>query len=131
MDLLRNLAKEMSAMDRVLEVLVIVGLFLLRLGIPIIITLAVGYLLRRLDAKWEAEAQENSQSSTTPQMASTRKPCWEEKGCTEQQMAQCPACKWHDLPCWMARLRVENKLPTACIDCPRFTSKRTPHPIPT
>jgi len=39
------------------EVVVITGMFVLRLGVPLAITLAVGYLLRRLDAKWQAESE--------------------------------------------------------------------------
>ena len=44
-------------MDRLLEVAVITGMFVLRLGVPLAITLTVGYLFRRLDAKWQAEAR--------------------------------------------------------------------------
>ena len=35
----------------------VLGLFLLRLGVPLAVTLAVGYWLRRLDNKWQAEAR--------------------------------------------------------------------------
>ena len=36
---------------------IILGMFLLRLAVPLAITLLVGYLLHRLDARWQAEAQ--------------------------------------------------------------------------
>ncbi len=38
-------------MDQLSVIVVIMGMFVLRLGVPLAITLAVGYLLRRLDAK--------------------------------------------------------------------------------
>lgn len=44
-------------MDIWLSTLGVIGLFILRLGVPLAITLAIGYCLRRLDAKWQAEAQ--------------------------------------------------------------------------
>lgn len=36
--------------------IIILGMFILRLGVPLAVTLAVGYWLRHLDAKWKAEA---------------------------------------------------------------------------
>ncbi len=44
-------------MEWLTQGLVILGLFILRLGVPLAIILAVGYGLRRLDAKWQAEAE--------------------------------------------------------------------------
>lgn len=116
-------------MNAVTEVLIMIGLFLLRLAVPLLITFGVAYLLRRLDAKWEAEA---SQETTAPDVLVEKvaqKPCWEEKGCPEAKRAQCPACKWHDLPCWLARIKVENSLPAECPDCPRFGRQLQPQPI--
>ena len=39
------------------NVLLIILLFILRLGIPVLVTVAIAYGLRRLDAKWQAEAE--------------------------------------------------------------------------
>ncbi len=44
-------------MDGLLEIAVIIGMFVLRLGVPLLITLLVGVWLRRLDDKWQAEAE--------------------------------------------------------------------------
>jgi len=49
--------------------LAVVGIFLLRLGVPLAITLAVGYWLRRLDAKWEAEALGQWEEEEVPAQA--------------------------------------------------------------
>ncbi len=38
----------------------IVGMFLLRLIVPLVITLTLGYALRRLDAKWHPEEKGKS-----------------------------------------------------------------------
>ncbi len=39
------------------DVLVVTGLFVLRIGVPIAIIAALAYGLRRLDQRWEAEAR--------------------------------------------------------------------------
>jgi hypothetical protein len=51
-------------MDALLQTAIIVGMFILRLGIPLAITLLVGYWLRRLDNKWQAEAKARQETET-------------------------------------------------------------------
>lgn len=52
-------------MDGLLQVAVIVGMFILRLGVPLLITLLVAYWLRRLDGRWEAEARARQETEPT------------------------------------------------------------------
>jgi hypothetical protein len=40
-----------------IDVLVVIAMFALRIGIPVAIVLGLGYLLKRLDRRWEAEAR--------------------------------------------------------------------------
>jgi hypothetical protein len=100
-------------------------MFILRLGVPLALTLAVGYGLRRLDAKWEAEARAQLEQEEVPvelkALKTTEKPCWELKGCDEASRAQCPACKSWDIPCWVARLRAAGRLPAECHNCELFS----------
>lgn len=51
-------------MDRLSDALVIIGLFVLRLGVPLSLTLAIGYALRRLDARWQAEAETRARAGS-------------------------------------------------------------------
>ena len=51
-------------MDGLLQTAIIVGMFILRLGVPLLITLLVAYWLRRLDDKWQAEAQTRQETET-------------------------------------------------------------------
>ena len=113
-------------MNGLLDSLVIIGLFVLRLGVPVAITLGIAWFLRWLDARWEAKAQAARQPEQLVQVSEKRVPCWKEKGCPETKMASCPAYKWHDLPCWLARLRIENHLPAECANCARFRSGPLP-----
>jgi hypothetical protein len=107
-------------LDSLTQALIIIGLFLLRLGVPVAITAAVAYLFHRLDARWQREAEALPAAAAARLAAVPEKPCWEEKGCTERQRANCPACKYTDIPCWLARLKVENRLPAGCPNCARF-----------
>ena len=109
------------------ETLAVFGMFLLRLGVPLLLTFAVGYALRRLDAKWQAEAQGNPVAvqileKVDPEIKALKpeRPCWEIHGCTERQRAGCPACELLDLPCWVAHLRKTGRLPDMCPGCELF-----------
>lgn len=119
-------------MDALFEAAVIVGMFILRLGVPLAITLVVAYFLRRLDAKWQAEAWaewEASQAQETPtaearQLQAGKQPCWSLKGCAETDRANCAAPKQPDIPCWLARRRSEGRLPAACYNCALFSLRQ-------
>ena len=103
-------------MDGWLQVAGVIGMFILRLGVPLAITLAVGYWLRRLDAKWQAEAlarkaeaaliEEEKRAEPNIEMFKIiEQPCWVLKNCPEDAVASCPAHRHSELPCWLARLR--------------------------
>lgn len=52
-----------------LDLLVVAGMFLLRFGVPLLIVIGVGYLLKRLDRRWEREAwaeQEKAKAAEAP-----------------------------------------------------------------
>lgn len=120
-------------MDGWLQILAVVGMFILRLGVPLAITLAVGYWLRRLDAKWQAEAlARKADAALTQQEAGAEpvieifkvieQPCWVLKNCPQDAYPACPAYQRPDLPCWLARLRSEGHLPQPCYRCELFTA---------
>jgi hypothetical protein len=123
-------------MDGLGDAAVIAGMFILRLGVPLAITLAVGYVLLRLDAKWQAEAwaewesdklEEEEQAEQAAGRATSpmaKQPCWELKGCSQAVREQCPAYKRPDVPCWLVRRRAEGRLPAACYDCELFSLKQ-------
>ncbi len=96
----------------------IIGL-LLRLAIPITATLFVIYILRRLDKRWQAEAE--------LQPAEVEKlECWKIKGCPPEQVKDCTAAK-SALPCWQAKRLPNGYLNEDCLSCPVFTEA----PVPT
>jgi hypothetical protein len=44
-------------MTNFIDLMVVIGMFLLRVGVPAAITVGVVYLLKRLDRRWEMEAR--------------------------------------------------------------------------
>lgn len=49
-------------MDSLFAAAVILGFFLLRLGVPLLITAAVCYGLHKLDARWQADAKAEAEA---------------------------------------------------------------------
>lgn len=130
-------------MNVILQSLSIIGLFLLRLAVPLAITFLIAFYLRRLDAKWERELREQKPQMEKDQIAPSRptptlqmstssaiptandifgKPCWEVKHCQEANKLNCAAFQNPELPCWWARFRAEGHIPEECYLCQIFTA---------
>jgi hypothetical protein len=112
------------------ETLIDVGMFLLRLGLPLAVTLGVGYWLRRLDAKWQAEALARWEANDPLQkeIVEALKPiemeqfCRKKKEFAETRRTLDPDCALLNIPCWVARLRVTGQLPKECYNCELFAA---------
>lgn len=117
-------------MDQLSEVIAIAGLLVLRVGVPLAITGLITWGLHRLDARWQADAEARQaaaavsagrvqpQAFKAPQAVAT--PCWQLRNCSEAKRSGCAACKEPGLPCWMARLRSDGRLPAPCYGCALF-----------
>lgn len=117
-------------MSSISEIVAIVGLFVLRVGVPLAITGFIVWSLHRLDARWQAEAEARQAAADVsagrvapatlkaPQAAAA--PCWQLRNCSEAGRVNCAACKEPGLPCWMARLRADGRLPGPCYGCALF-----------
>lgn len=110
---------------------VLIALFALRCIVPLVITLALGYLMNRLVDRWEAEDAQMQETPAKPQIVpqpmpspqpsiSSKLPCWLVIGCKQEQRANCPAFQQKAIPCWLARLRMEGVMPAGCPDCPVY-----------
>ena len=121
-------------MDWWLQSAGVVGLFFLRLVIPLVLMLVVGYWLRRLDAKWQLEArariaekQARPEEAAAPELEFFRvvdPSCWVQKECPEEIYTECPAFKAPEIPCWLARYRTEGSIPTKCYSCQLFSQRQ-------
>ncbi len=112
----------MSGLDVVLSF--VVGV-LLRFVIPIALTLVAIWFFRKLDRRWQAEAQERVQL----QMALTagqRTPCWEQKQCSAERRASCPVYAQKNVACWQVMRDGAGNLKPACLDCGVFRNAPAP-----
>ena len=108
-------------MDTVVDVLVIIGGFFLRIGVPILFTFGLAVFLRRLDQRWQAEAErEHILDLLTQAEADGLMPappaCWDIKGCTQEDKEKCPAFLSQETPCWDFQ-RIEGKYADDCLGC--------------
>ena len=107
--------------DSLTQTLDVIFMFVLRLGVPIVITLLIGYWLE----KRLAAPQESKENGTSiPKTARYTRTgniiqihCWDLKRCEQSQRAQCAAFQHPDLPCWLAIQADGGKLREECFTC--------------
>jgi hypothetical protein len=90
----------------------------LRLAIPIVVTVVLISLMRKLDAQWQSEAQASTLRVEKPK-------CWEIKGCSPEQMKNCIAVK-SSLPCWQTYRLPNGHLREECLSCEVFRKAPIP-----
>jgi len=105
-------------METFTSLLALAAGLLLRLAIPIVGTLILVYLLRKLDAHWQAEAD------LTP-LAIEKIECWKIKGCSEEQRKYCSGAS-SSLPCWQVHRQPSGYLQEQCISCEVFVNAPMP-----
>ena len=106
-------------MDTLMSVLYVVTGFLLRLAVPIAGTILLVILLRKLDARWQAEAEAVPLPIDKPE-------CWKVKGCAPEQIENCEAAT-SPLPCWQVYRLPNGYLNEDCLSCEVFIHA----PVPT
>jgi len=95
---------------------VLIGL-LVRLAIPILVTILLITLLRKLDARWQVEAK---------MPVNIKKPeCWKIKGCPPEQVTACKGAA-SPLPCWQAYRSPNGYLREECLTCKVFKDAPMP-----
>ncbi len=105
-------------MSEILEGVIVLLLFVVRIGIPIALTLAFGHWLERKlrPAEAPAETLDNAKLARKPSNI-IRLHCWDIKRCDGSRRAQCAACQHPELPCWLALQVDGNKVREQCFTC--------------
>ena len=102
--------------------LVIGYMFVLRIGVPLLITLMIGAWLKRLLEEHE------EQPETAPLELAPGQHCWDVRPNDRTAQAKTMAAQRPDLPCWLA-LQVGGKgVQDMCYGCPLY--QRDAHPTP-
>jgi len=105
-------------MEAMLSVLAILAGLFLRLAIPVVGTCILIYFLRRLDARWQAEAK-------LPSTPAQKVECWKIKGCSPTQPENCGAAS-SPLACWQVFRKPNGYLQEECISCDIFIQAPIP-----
>ena len=105
-------------MDTLMSFFYIVAGFLLRLAVPIVGTVLLVIVLRKLDAHWQAEAESKPLPVDKPE-------CWKVKGCTPEQIENCAAAT-SPLPCWQVYRLPNGYLNEECLSCEIFIKAPAP-----
>ncbi|MCC7352207.1 MAG: hypothetical protein IT330_00515 [Anaerolineae bacterium] len=96
-------------MEALRGTVVVISMLLLRLGIPLLISLGIGYWLVRMDNRWRA--------------AGAGQKCWDLKKCSPEQRVHCTAYQHPDIPCWAIVRATEGQLRPQCANCAAFTPR--------
>lgn len=100
---------------------------LLRVGVPVLVTVLLVRLLRGLDERWQSQAEaQRSQVEGTVQVKNIG--CWEIKGCAAEQRAACQAFTQKETPCWQVYRTSDGHLQERCLGCEVF--RKSPAPVP-
>jgi len=107
-------------METITPLLAVIAGIALRLAIPIVITAIAVYFLRRLDNRWQAEAEEQLLLPVVEKVK-----CWEIKGCTAEMRATCIGYQ-SEQPCWQAFREKSGQLQERCLGCNVFQQAPIP-----
>ncbi len=110
----------------------------IRIVIPLLVTVLIAWGLRKLDARWQHEAEEQrervlrSARTAAPALlrltkgGNGRKPppvspnCWEWRHCPPETRNACPAYLQAGIPCWQVFRGTSGRLPEECLECDVF-----------
>jgi len=100
-----------------LEVAAVLLGFVLRLGVPILLTVVVAIFLKKLDKRWQEQAEaERAEVQALTSNAGKRIPCWELHNCPPGMRKNCRAFAHPETPCWEL-FRTDGQLKPACKNC--------------
>lgn len=101
-----------------LEIIAVALGFIIRLGVPIALTLLLALFLKWLDKRWQAQAQSDAaESALRMELPMAERPhCWEIHNCPASLRDKCPAFAHPDTPCWELS-RSNGHLKPACRSC--------------
>ena len=112
-------------MESLTGLLTVSGWFLLRFGLPIGVTIAVCWMLQKLDRYWQKSIGEGQESVKFGQLTNLLN-CWSIKNCSEENKNQCLAFQNPETPCWQHFRLKDGNLQNRCIGCAVFRSTPAP-----
>ncbi len=114
-------------MDQLLDFAAILLGLLLRYGVPIGITALLAWLLTRLDARWQEQADRRQVPLSTLGAEVRQVRCWETTECPRETRENCPAYAEPSVPCWQVFRKRDGRMREDCFTCQVFVEA----PVPT
>jgi hypothetical protein len=105
-------------MDANTILILILGL-VVRLGLPLLVTVLIVIGLRRLDMRWQKEAEMERNL-----LIRDEEPCWKEQGLSMEEIKARAAESGK--PCWQIHRLSNGYLREACLDCEVFINAPAP-----
>jgi hypothetical protein len=93
----------------------------LRLIVPLTITIVIVFVLRKLDARWQAEAEKERIALVKDEL-----PCWKEQGLSVEEIRL--RAVQNNQPCWQTHRLSNGYLREACLECEVFLDAPIPAP---
>ena len=94
---------------------------ILRIGVPVGLTLLLGWFVHRLDARWQAEAKETKKTLIELKRLEPVPPCWEYMNCPPSIRDNCPVYGQTEISCW-EYFNSNGAIRSSCQEC---TYRRT------
>lgn len=105
-------------MNEFFAVLAVVAGVIVRLAIPVLLTIVLVQLLRILDWRWQQEGENRPYLVEKPA-------CWEVNNCPPELRKDCRGYT-SPLPCWQARRTANGYLRDECLGCQIFLKAPVP-----
>lgn len=106
-------------MDTLNSIFFIVSGVLLRLFVPLAVTALVVFMLHKLDARWQAEAEQEMKMLVKDEM-----PCCKEQRVSVEKLKLRLALG--ERPCWQIQRLLNGHLREDCLDCEVFRDAPAP-----
>jgi len=108
--------------------LLAIGWFLLRFGLPVLGTALVIWLFKRMDDRWQAEAKEYKERTGLESLVPIVR-CWLFNDCPEEKRQNCLAYQNQEKPCWQHFRAGDGALKESCLGCGVFRSAPAYAPV--
>ncbi len=112
-------------MNSIQGLLLAIGWFLIRFGLPLLLTLILIYSFSKLDSRWRDEAIEQRNKAGYDQIIPSIR-CWVFHDCPPEKREKCPAFQEKNVPCWQLFRDQYGVLKQGCLDCDVFTGATVP-----
>lgn len=113
-------------MDELMTGLILLTGVLIRIGIPVALTVGLIWVFGQLDARWKREGALSKHERTSPAFQVSNSGCWKYHNCSEEGRKRCPAYAQLDKPCWQVFRSTDGRLKERCIGCQVFANAPVP-----